>query len=273
MHVDVDSLSSTDQPGIDPESGLLSKDFVLPESVDVVVYLVQSPYYHQVPEMAWHLINMNVVCAIRFAELARNAKVKRFIYTSSGNVYKNSFKPLSENAALCKDNWYSLSKIQAEEALSLYRNDMNVIIVRPFGVYGPGQKNNLIPNLVNLLVNNRVVTIDKNPIDTEDIDGLRITPCYISDFVEIYFRLIEKGGPDYINIADDEITSIRQMCDIISDLTGKEAVKRITCNHRSSDLIADSTLLKKVYTSNFTGIKQGLNNYFNSVLNSNSSSE
>jgi nucleoside-diphosphate-sugar epimerase len=57
------------------------------------------------------------------------------------------FVPIRKQTPLYRDEWYPLSKLHAEEALSLYRRYMDVIIVRPFGIYGPGQKDWLVPNL------------------------------------------------------------------------------------------------------------------------------
>ncbi|MBE9234275.1 hypothetical protein IQ231_22155, partial [Cuspidothrix issatschenkoi LEGE 03284] len=76
-------------------------------------------------------------------------------------------------------------KIHAEEALNLFRNDMEIVITRIFGVYGEGQENKLIPNLIHSVASEKEIFIDKNPLDKTDLEGLQISLIYIQDLVEI----------------------------------------------------------------------------------------
>src|SRR5262245_22420059 len=101
--LDVVELSSSSAAGIDAVSGLLPSSFTLPAATDAVVYLSQSPWYRKVPEMAGHVLNVNVVSAARIAELCRRAGVRRLVYTSTGNVYAPAFSPLSEASPLRRD--------------------------------------------------------------------------------------------------------------------------------------------------------------------------
>ncbi len=91
---------------------------------------------------------VNVHSAVAIAEHARRAGAKRFVYASTGNVYAAGFAPFSEAAPVRRDDWYALSKVHAEEALALFRPQLDVVIARLFGVYGPGQKGRLVPNLL-----------------------------------------------------------------------------------------------------------------------------
>lgn len=256
--IQVRGASSSDGSGIDPHTGVLSESFSIPADTYGVVYLAQSPYYNRVPEMFPHLVNVNVVSAVKAAELSRRAKVKRFIYASTGNVYAPDFNPLPETAPVRRDNWYALSKVHAEEALSLYRNDMDMTVIRPFGIYGPGQANKLVPNLLKSLLEGKEISLDRNPYNPDDLDGLRVSLCYIDDAVAMIASLLTKNGPDYLNIAGDTAASIRQIVTLMAGYLGKEAKFTVLERRRQSDLIADISRLRKVLNPVFTGLEAGI---------------
>jgi nucleoside-diphosphate-sugar epimerase len=259
-------VSSSDGSGINPVTGLITERFTIPTSTESIVYLAQSPYYRQVPEKSDHLMAVNVFSAIQIANLARRAKVKRFIYLSTGSVYQPSFAPLSEQAPLHRDNWYSLSKIHAEEALNLFKNDMDINIVRPFGIYGPGQQDKLIPNIFNAIFNDQEIFIQRNLHDDQDKEGLRISWCYIDDAIDILKKLILNGGPSVLNLAGNQPISIRKLAQLIAHYLGKTPHFQITDVTREGDLIADITLLQKTFSPKFTTIEDGMNAVVKSMI-------
>lgn len=256
--VNVTGISSSCDNGIDKATGRLHDSFSIPSETDVIIYLAQSPYYRQLPEMAEHLYSVNVLSAIKVAELGRKAGIKRFIYTSTGNVYSPSLSPLSEDAPLCRENWYSLSKIHAEEALSLYSEYFDVTIARLFGVYGPNQPDKLVPNLLNAVASGSELFLDKNPEDENDKDGMAISLCYIDDIVNILKKIILEGGPNIINIAGEEVVSIRKIVESISSLLDKPANISIRDNCRQLNLIADASLITSIYDRPFTSFNDGI---------------
>ncbi len=256
--IQVLGVSSADGTGIVPGTGILPDDFSIVPETDVIVYLAQSPYYNMLPEKFSHLVNVNVLSAVKIAELAHRAKVRRFIYASTGNVYEPSFTPFSESSSLRRDDWYSLSKIHAEELLSLYKNDMDLVIIRIFGVYGPGQTDKLVPKLLNSVMQDKEIFIEKNPENPSDLGGLKISLCYIDDIVEIMSNMIKKGGPSIINIAGNEAASLRQMANVMGQFLGKKPVLTVADRYRRGDLIADISLLKSILNPQFTSLESGL---------------
>ena len=263
---DVCCFSSSNGNCINPTTGILSENFSVPPGTNAIIYLAQSPFYRQVPDMSWHLWSINVVSAVRIAEMARKAKVERFIYASTGSVYAPAFDPLSETSPLRKDNWYLLSKVHAEEALSLYRNDMDLVVMRIFGVYGPGQKDKLVPKLLKSVLEEKEIWIERNPEDESDLGGLKISLCYIDDIVEIISSLISKGGPSTLNIASNEAASLRQMVNTIGQFLGKEPVLTVAERCRQGDLIADISLLKSTLNPQFISLESGLQKTVQAII-------
>ncbi len=256
--IEVQSFSSCEEGGIDFETGMLSDTFEISGGTNAVVYLAQSPYYHQLPEMSWHLWNVNMVSAIKAAQIAHRSKVKRFIYASTGNVYIPSFEPLSETSPLRRDNFYSLSKVHAEESLSLYRKYMDLTILRIYGIYGPGQMDKMVPNLLNSVIEGKEVYVERNPNNDADLDGLKVSLCYIDDAIEILSNLIIKGGPPYINIAGNKAVSLRKIVTSIGYFLKKNPKFKVLNRYRQFDLIADISLLKQTLNPRFTSLETGL---------------
>jgi nucleoside-diphosphate-sugar epimerase len=88
---------------------------------------------------------VNVLGTLRLAEQAASVGVQRFVFLSSIGVNGNlSEKPFTEDMTPQPHDAYSISKLEAEQALfSLAaRTKMEVVVVRPPLVYGPGASGN-----------------------------------------------------------------------------------------------------------------------------------
>jgi UDP-glucose 4-epimerase len=250
--------STANGSGINPTTGLLPDNFLVAADTTAVVYMAQSPRYRQVPEQASHVLAVNTLSAIRAAIAARTAGVTRFIYLSTGTVYAPCFEPLVEGAPVRRDSWYVLSKLHGEEALSLFRQDMEVIVVRPFGVYGPEQQGRLVSNLIHSVRNHKPITLQSRLGDSENRDGLKISLCYIDDATGILLSLVQNGGPACLNLAGIEALSIRSMAESIGCLIDRSPEFVPGIAPRDSDLIADTRLLCSSVPISFTSFAVGL---------------
>jgi nucleoside-diphosphate-sugar epimerase len=255
---EVARLSSRDATGIRPDTGALPPDFSIEPGTDVVVYLATSPLHREGSRGAAHLFAVNVHSAIVCAEAARRAGARRFVYASTGNVYAPSFEPMAESAPLRRDDWYALSKLQAEEALALFRRSMEVVSPRLFGVYGPGQRGRLVPNLIASVLASRPIRLLGRPGARGAPDGLRLSLGYVDDVVAILARLALQGGPEHLNVAGPEVVSLREIADAIARALGKPPVFDAPGVDRDLDLIADIGLLQRSLAPAFTPFAEGL---------------
>lgn len=92
---------------------------------------------------------VNVHGTLRLARAAARAGVKRFVFISSAKVHgesTSSGKPFTADARLCPTDPYAISKAEAEQALLTLavETGLEVVIVRPPLVYGPGVKANFL---------------------------------------------------------------------------------------------------------------------------------
>lgn len=249
--------SSSDGTGIEIDSGLLPDTFAVETGTDAVIYMAQSPWYRD-PKRASHVMAVNVESAVRAALAARKAGVRRFIYVSTGTVYAPSFDPLTEDSPVHGADLYSLSKIQGEQAVQKFRDDMDVHIVRPFGVYGPGQKGRLVPNLMASILEGRTITLQGRRDKPRESEGLRISLCYVDDATRILIQLIQQGGPACLNLAGEEAVSIGMLATLLGELLGRPPVLAATTTFRNFDLVADISLLRQFQPMVFTPLRQRL---------------
>lgn len=241
----VHAVSSSD--GAFNAQGLLNVDALTSAgSVDAVVYLSQSPRYRDVPQAADHLWSVNVVSPIRAAEWARHHGARRFIYASSGTVYVPSFAAHREDESVRRDHWYALSKVHAEEALACFQRDLDVTSVRLFGVYGPAQRDKLVPNLIDGIRAGRPVLLQPHPHDAADADGMRLSLIHVDDVTEVLAGLLTHGGDALVNVASTEVLSIRQIATAIGDTLQRPPVFSIAATPRDGDVIADTARLQGI---------------------------
>jgi UDP-glucose 4-epimerase len=245
---------------INPLTGDFNPSFSIPLGVSTVYYLAQSPFYRSLPKYANHLLQVNTLLAIKTAEMCRQAKVRNFFYASTGNVYSHSFDKLTEHCQLNRNNWYSLSKIMAEEALNLFRDDFNVIVARIFSVYGPGQTDKLIPLLINRVKENRTILIE-NALndDNEEYTGMKFSLIYIDDLIHCVAKITTmESPPKIVNISGKEILSIKDIANIISKKLNKKLKFEINMKKRECNLIADTSYLNSLFQHDFKDFNSGI---------------
>lgn len=219
----------------------------LPESVDIVVHLAQSNSYRNFPEKARDVFNINVGATQILLDWSIKAGVKKFIYASTGNVYLQQNKKLNENDSCDAWSYYGATKYAAEQIMKPYHKYFNTIAVRIFGVYGPGQKNMMIPNIINKVLKSEEITLAKDV-------GLYFTPLYISDCVQMFLKLIFSDSINHhqvFNFSGSEIVNLGELVKIVSKET-KTNPKITIVDTEPIYLMGDSNKFFKEYNYNIT---------------------
>lgn len=175
------------------------------------------------------LINCNMLKA------ATEAKVKRYLYTSSACVYNQEKQldadvtPLREEDAYpaAPEPGYGWEKLFAEQMCEYYRVDygLDVRVVRFHNVYGPlgtydGGKEKSPAALCR-----KIAKADNG--DSVEIwgDGLQTRSyMYIDDCVEGLRRLMESGYQQPVNLGTEELVSINQLAGMIRTIAKKEDI-------------------------------------------------
>ena len=251
-------LSSSEPGGIDPLSGRLPEEFSVPVGVDAIVYLAQSPQSGDFSRGATQALSTNLLSAVKAAIAGTNAGVSRFVYASTGNVYRPGFTPYTESSALTVDNLYALTKVHAEQALALARGAIDIHILRLFGVYGPGQTSRLMPSLAHRILTDTPIELAPRPGEPEASDGLVLSLAFVDDLVDVFIRVARSGGPEILNVGGEAAYSIREIGQKMGQMVGRKVRFERSLKARSGDLVADTTLLRNTLGPLPTAFEIGL---------------
>ena len=143
--------------------------------------------------------SVNVIGTENILRAAEQNGVQKVVFTSTGGTYGiSNGKPIHEDLVRTVDffNEYESSKFMAEErALRFAHRGLNVVIVHPTRVYGPGiwNESNAVTRMIRLYINGRWRFI---PGDGRAIGSF----AYIDDIVEGHMLSMQRGklGEKYI---------------------------------------------------------------------------
>jgi len=155
--------------------------------------------------------------SITSANEAAKRGVKVFVEMSTAQVYDSNSKPRKEDAKLKPWTGIAKAKLKAEEELKKI-NGLNLIIVRPATIYGPGDLTGLMPRLI-------TAAVYKSLGETMDFlwdKDLRCNTVHVRDVVEALWHLAIKGvksGTIY-NLADENNSCQGSICPILETIFG-----------------------------------------------------
>jgi len=235
----------------------LSKEIdfsIFPESPDVIIHLANSDSYHDFPDKALDIFNVNIGSTMQLLNYARNAGVKKFILASSGGIYGTNISQFYEDDIIDIHripSFYLTTKAVDEMLCKHYEQFFDITILRIFFAYGKSQNLNiLIPRLINSIKSGLPIFINK-------FGGTKINPIYVSDVVSAVNNSINTSGSTAYNISGDEILTIKEIAESISDFIGINPLWEIN-DTEEQRLIDDNTKMKQFLHCPTVTFKQGL---------------
>jgi NAD dependent epimerase/dehydratase len=189
------------------------------EGMDVVFHLgalIAIPYSYRAPAS---YVATNVCGTLNLAEAALRTGVKRFVHTSTSEVYGTAlYTPIDEKHPLQAQSPYSASKIGADKIIESYVCSFGLpaVTVRPFNTYGPRQSARaVIPSIISQALKGDVVKLGS-------LDPVRDL-TFVSDTVSGFVRAAEADGVngEVINLGVGEAVSIRDLATAIFEIVGK----------------------------------------------------
>jgi UDP-glucose 4-epimerase len=213
----------------------------LPEECDVVIHLAQSASFRDFPNSALDVFKVNIESTARLLDYARQAGVKKFVYASSGGVYGNGSHAFRENEPIVPPGqlgYYLGSKACGEILVQSYATVFDVVVVRPFFVYGSGQtRSMLIPRLYDSVANCR-------PITLQGESGIRINPIHVEDAATAIAAALNLDRSATFNIAGPDVRSIREICEGMGHHLGIRPVFA-QLKGEPTDLIGDIAAMRR----------------------------
>ncbi len=201
--------------------------------VDTVVHLAART--HVMHEVSFDPLteyrSINVAGTERLASAASESGVKRFIYLSSIKVNGEGKKePYTELDLPAPEDYYGISKWEAEMVLQRVHaeTNMEVVIIRPPLVYGPGVKANFLQLLR---------TVDRGiPLPLSRIQNRR-SLIYLKNLINVIITCINnnKAGGKTFLVSDDE------------DISTPELIRRIaTALHKAPRLFPCPSIIMRL---------------------------
>jgi UDP-glucose 4-epimerase len=220
----------------------LSADFdlgLLPDKVDAVVHLAQSELYRDFPERAGHIYSVNVASTFRLLDYARRGGARRFVLASSGGVYGYANGAVTESSAMRPPDFYLRTKQLAEILLSGYESFFVTVALRPFFVYGLGQRPTMfIPRLVRNVLHG-------NPITVSPPDGLLVNPIHVTDAVRAFAHALTVDFSGAVNVAGPDVLSLGEIVRMIARQLNREPVIEKVAES-PGNVVGDVSLMSRV---------------------------
>lgn len=184
------------------------------EETDVIFHLAAMVGVDECRLNPEQVMKTNYEDSKNFIDLCVKTNVKKFMFTSSSEVYGNSPNiPYGEDDKLEPISIYAKTKVLIEEYLKNIsdKNSMKIGIVRLFNVYGPYQKKRfIVPIFVDLALHSKNLTLFGS--------GKQIR-CftYVKDVVKGIIKLLEydKSNYEIVNIGRRYETTIRKLALLI----------------------------------------------------------
>ena len=192
--------------------------------------------------------------------------IKKFVYISSSMVYGDFVDGTKEDANTKPKNIYGEAKLTGERMVKLFakRDGLNYNIIRPSGVYGPGDMpDRVVSKFFEKAMSNKTITLHngENKVDfTYRQDAARgIILAALSSVANVSF-----------NITAGNATSLRTLAEKIIEITGSDSDIEDIGNHKlypmrgTLDISRAKDLLD--YAPEFT-LEQGLKSYYDWLQN------
>jgi len=192
--------------------------------------------------------------------------VKKFVYISSSMVYGDFVDGMKEDGNTKPKNIYGEAKLTGERMVKLFakRDGLNYNIIRPSGVYGPGDMpDRVVAKFFAKAMKNETITLHNgnNKVDfTYRQDAATgIIQAALSSVANVSF-----------NITAGNATSLRTLAEMIIEITDSRSEIEDIGNHKlypmrgTLDISRAKDLLG--YEPKFS-LKEGLQNYYEWLQN------
>ncbi len=188
------------------------------DGVDAIVHLAQCNKYRLYPEAADEVMAVNVGSVLGLANWARTAGCGHFVFASTAGFNPPGVERADDDAPLEPESFYTRTKAIAETMLGDFGRWFALAIVRPYTIYGPGQEGRLIPCIVDKVRRGEPVILEG------DAEGMRLSPLFVDDAVEALRRIVRGKVGGRMNLAGDEVVSVRRIAVEVAAAAGGRVV-------------------------------------------------
>jgi UDP-glucose 4-epimerase len=210
----------------------------------------------------------NIIGYLNVLEAVRNHSVKRLVYASSAAIYgEPAVIPLPEDVKKTQLSPYGLEKQVNELYAEMYKTLYQVSSMgqRFFNVFGPRQDPKspyagVIALFVDRISESKPLTVFGDGQQTRDF-------IYVGDVARANVAALEASAEGACNIATGSKTSLLDLIEVLSDITGKESEISFK-EAREGDIVHSLAITEKMNNAlglkAQTSLREGLENLINS---------
>jgi UDP-glucose 4-epimerase len=192
------------------------------KDADVVIDLVAHALTSSLEDIVTNA-RVNILGLLNVLEACKKNGIKKIIFTSASSmVGVPQTYAVTESHPTNPKTAYGISKLASEHYLRLYSGMFGIthVIFRFFNIYGPFQKNGLIPAIYQRAVSGQPVTVFGKGDQVRDY-------VYIGDVVPFFEKASSTGVADNstFNLGTGRGSTIIQVVDTVSKILGKEITK------------------------------------------------
>jgi UDP-glucose 4-epimerase len=192
---------------------------------------------------------------------ARQNRVKKLIYPSSGSIFGRNNTDCAEETVPDPVNAYGKTKLICEDIAKTYKDSVPNLGLRIFAGYGPQEdKKGEISSVVTLFISDILAGV--SPTIYGDGSQMRDF-VYIDDIVDVMVCTMTHETVGVLNVGSGESTSFSQVVKLINDQLGscvaptyvhkpKEYLEKTACN---------PTQFRQILGRKITSLDEGIHSY------------
>lgn len=227
------------------------------EPIDCFIHLanlVFVPASYQNPEKFYRI---NYLTTLNALEICRKYNA-RLIYASS-YIYGNpQYLPVDENHPVCPFNPYAQTKVICEKMCEGYHRDFNVkvSILRPFNIYGIGQKGKLlIPEIIGQIkegkknIQLKAASPRRDYVNVVDVAGAFVACTEDTNDYNVY------------NVCSGKSISVREITEIINQYLKEKVVFSFAESDRPNEVnetLGSCKRLESIGWRNTISLEEGI---------------
>jgi UDP-glucose 4-epimerase len=211
----------------------------LMQDVDIVFHLACLGVRHSIHSPDENH-EVNATATLKLLSAAKAAKVKRFVYVSSSEVYGTAQRvPMTEEHPTMPMTVYGASKLAGECYTRAFHRTYgySTIVVRPFNTYGPcchheGDSGEVIPKFLLRCMAGRPMVIFGDGNQTRDF-------TYVSDIARgiLMAGLADEAVGQTINLGSGNEITINKLANEVAAVVGQSEAKVIREGPRPGDVL------------------------------------
>lgn len=239
----VDNLSTGKEENLNSEAQFYQLDLTDPKLTEILKQerpevVIHQAAQTQVPRSIQEPLfdaNSNIIGTINLLEASRQSGVRKIIFASTAAVYGNpKYLPIDENHPIRPLSGYGIGKYTAEQYLQIYYNlyGIQYTVLRYANVYGIRQdakgEGGVVSIFIDRVAHQQPIAIFGNGEQTRDY-------IYVEDVARANIAAIDHGDGEVFNIGTGVRTSINQLVELLTQVTGNPVIKEYQ-DERSGDI-------------------------------------